>query len=108
MCWLLLPSSASKCVAPEVRRTLKAGLETVRSVEAQSGLQDVRLLCAMARYFSGRALLAEQARDSLEVVGALYARASHYWSCAKPALERIKTDRTSRQLPSERMFCLPG
>lgn len=103
-----MPSSASKCVAPEVRRILKSGLEAVRAVEAQSGLQDVRLLCALARYFSGRAFLAEQAKDSSDVVSALYARASHYWSCAKPALERIKADRVSRQLPSDRMFSLPG
>lgn len=106
--WLLPSNSNSKTITPEGRRTVKAGLEVVRSVESQSGLQDVRLLCALARYFLGRAVLAEQTREQKELVNALYARACHYWSCAKPALERIKADRASRSLPTDRMFSLNG
>ena len=88
MCWLLQPTSRPPCVSPEGRRHLKAGLEAVRAVEGQSGLQDVRLLCSLARLFSGRALLGEQAKENPDLVAALHARACHYWSCAKPALER--------------------
>jgi hypothetical protein len=95
-------------VSTEVRKLIRLGLEAIRSVDSQSGHQDVRLLSALARLFSAQAAKAQDDGEDEQLVTSLYLRASHYWSCAKPALENIKTGRSVRLSSQDRFFHLSG
>ncbi|KAF4521478.1 hypothetical protein B566_EDAN001775, partial [Ephemera danica] len=81
VCWLLQPNSGNKSINPEGRRTVKLGLETVRAVESQSGHQDVRLLCALARFFSGQAVQAEHKELDQHSANSLLYEASFSAAC---------------------------
>ncbi|XP_065336958.1 E3 SUMO-protein ligase RanBP2-like isoform X2 [Cloeon dipterum] len=108
VCRILKPSAGHFSVSSETRKIIRNGLEAIRSVDSQSGQQDVRLLCALARYFTAQAIKNEKCGADDDLVAALYLRASHYWSCAKPALENIKSGRALRQLHPDRLFALIG
>jgi hypothetical protein len=102
------PSTANHFTSTEARKQIRFGLEAIRSVGSHSGQQDVRLLCALARFFSALATKAQESDEDSQVVSALFQRSSHYWSCAKPALENIKAGRYVRSSQVDRMFSLSG
>jgi len=108
ICHVLRPETPNRSVSAEVRKLIRFGLEAIRSVDSQSGHQDVRLLSALARLFSAQAAKAQDDGADEQLVTSLYLRASHYWSCAKPALENIKTGRAVRLSSQDRFFHLSG
>jgi len=108
VCQVLRPSSLNRSVSSEARKVIRNGLEAVRSVDSQSGHQDVRLLCALARYFGAQAASVQESGGDGQLIAALFLRSSHYWSCAKPALENIKARRTVRLSHQDRLFHLSG
>lgn len=95
-------------MSTEVRKLIRSGLEAIRCVDSQSGHQDVRLLSALARLFSAQAVKAQEDGDDEQLVTSLFLRASHYWSCAKPTLENIKSGRYVRLSSQDRFFHLSG
>ncbi|XP_059487715.1 E3 SUMO-protein ligase RanBP2-like [Neocloeon triangulifer] len=108
ICHILKPSAANYSVTPELRKLIRSGLEAIRSVDSQSGQQDVRLLCSLARFFTAQATKCQESDGDKQLITALFLRASHYWSCAKPVLESVKSGRATRPLHIDRLFCLPG